>query len=118
MQINDCVHDLIDMFDIFIPACFSIVQAQRNLSQLPNFAFSLPLALFSDAQDEKGFDDGVVVPCSEADNKVRECSADLLVGSLVFTVCISVEAGLQQLMRFTLRDFLCGILLIHICVYA
>jgi len=50
---------------------FSVyTQAQRNLSQLPNFAFSLPLALFSEAQDEKGFDDGVLVPCGEADNKV------------------------------------------------
>ena len=46
------------------------IQTQRNLSQLPNFAFSLPLALFNEAQDEKGFDDGVVVPCSAADNKV------------------------------------------------
>ena len=48
----------------------SMFQSHRNLSQLPNFAFSLPLALFHDAQDDKGFDDGVIVPCSEADHKV------------------------------------------------
>ena len=30
----------------------------------------MPLALFHDAQDDKGFDDGTIVPCSEADHKV------------------------------------------------
>ncbi|XP_065913883.1 ribosome quality control complex subunit TCF25-like [Dysidea avara] len=73
-----CVLLMIDYFALrasehkFLTRLCDEWETQRNLSQLPNFAFSLPLALFNEAQDEKGFDDGVVVPCSAADNKLQE----------------------------------------------
>ena len=56
---------------VIIPSWFTLFQANRNLSQLPNFAFSVPLAYFLQLEGDDP---------TRADEKVR---AKLRLGAFV-----------------------------------
>jgi len=47
MIIGQIIYNLLCMI-------YLLLQAHRNLSQLPNFAFSVPLAMFYEAQQKDG----------------------------------------------------------------
>ena len=72
-----CANEFWPVFYCLVMTCFP--QDHRNLSQLPNFAFSTPLAMFHIGSDEGEVERG---KCREADKRLQD--------ALLVFPCVSI----------------------------